>query len=298
MLVEVGGSDPAPSFEHVASVVSLPFVIAIVGDEDHRWHELGDLELATDDPSIDDVITTVQRCPRASVALALLLRGCRRRTLADGIVAESATYSMLQAGPEFEAWRENRQVKPSHPDDDAPRVALERVGDHLRITLTRPHRRNAFDSRMRDELLEALHVAELDRDITRVELRGEGPSFCSGGDLDEFGQRSDPATAHVVRLHRHVGRAIATIRDRIVTCLHGPCAGSGIEMAAFSGRVVARSDAMLALPEISLGLIPGAGGTVSLPARIGRHRTAWLALSGRSIDASTALDWGLVDELS
>jgi enoyl-CoA hydratase/carnithine racemase len=79
--------------------------------------------------------------------------------------------------------------------------------------------------------------------------------------------------------------------------LHGACYGSGIELPAFADRVVAASDTRIALPELGLGLIPGAGGTVSLPRRIGRHRTAWLALSGAAIDATTALGWGLVDEV-
>ena len=73
--------------------------------------------------------------------------------------------------------------------------------------------------------------------------------------------------------------------------------GAGIEMAAFAGRVVADEAAAISLPEIGIGLIPGAGGTVSLPRRIGRHRTALLALSGERISASTAVDWGLVDEI-
>ena len=73
--------------------------------------------------------------------------------------------------------------------------------------------------------------------------------------------------------------------------------GSGIEMAAFARNVIARHDTRIALPEVSLGLIPGAGGTVSLPRRIGRHRTALLGLSGTVISASTALRWGLVDEI-
>jgi enoyl-CoA hydratase/carnithine racemase len=76
------------------------------------------------------------------------------------------------------------------------------------------------------------------------------------------------------------------------------CAGSGIELPAFAGTVVAAPDTTFALPEVSLGLVPGAGGTVSLPHRIGRHRTALLALSGATIDAPTALAWGLVDRLS
>ncbi|RIL07464.1 MAG: enoyl-CoA hydratase, partial [Proteobacteria bacterium] len=85
--------------------------------------------------------------------------------------------------------------------------------------------------------------------------------------------------------------------DRLEAHLHGACIGAGVELAAFAGRVVARADAWFALPELSMGLVPGAGGTVSLPRRIGRQRTAWLALSGARLDARTALGWGLVDEL-
>ena len=73
--------------------------------------------------------------------------------------------------------------------------------------------------------------------------------------------------------------------------------GAGIEVAAFAGRVVADPDAVISLPELGIGLVPGAGGTVSIPARIGRHRTALMALSTRPIPATTALEWGLVDEL-
>jgi enoyl-CoA hydratase/carnithine racemase len=62
--------------------------------------------------------------------------------------------------------------------------------------------------------------------------------------------------------------------------------------------VRAHPDTVLGLPELSLGLIPGAGGTVSISRRIGRWRTAYLVLSGRTIDAPTALRWGLVDEIT
>ena len=68
-----------------------------------------------------------------------------------------------------------------------------------------------------------------------------------------------------------------------------------MELPAFAGHVVADPATTFALPEVSLGLVPGAGGTVSLPARIGRHRTALLALLGHPIDVPTALAWGLVD---
>jgi enoyl-CoA hydratase/carnithine racemase len=130
-----------------------------------------------------------------------------------------------------------------------------------------------------------------------VHLRGSGPDYSSGGDLDEFGTFPDPATAHLIRLTASIGRVIAELADRVVVHLHGACYGSGIELPAFVTRVIAAPDARFALPELTLGLIPGAGGTVSLPRRVGRHRTAQLALGGQKIDAVTALEWGLVDQI-
>jgi enoyl-CoA hydratase/carnithine racemase len=176
-------------------------------------------------------------------------------------------------------------------------VRVERQGAQLLVTLSRPHVHNAFSARMRDELVDALAVAESDDAIASVLLAGDGPSFCSGGDLDEFGSRPDPATSHLIRLRRSPARAMAAVGRRVEARLHGACMGAGIELAAFAHRVVATPDSAIGLPEVSLGLIPGAGGTVSVTARAGRHRAALLALSGKTIDAATAFDWGLVDEV-
>ena len=148
--------------------------------------------------------------------------------------------------------------------------------------LNRPHVRNALNRSLRDGLLEGLALAAADASLTGVVLRGEGPSFCSGGDLDEFGTFTDPAAAHMVRLATSIGRAIAALGPRLVAQVHGPCAGSGVELPAFAARVCARTDFTAALPEIGLGLIPGAGGTASITRRVGRHRMALLALGGRA----------------
>jgi enoyl-CoA hydratase len=293
-------ASPAQPLAAVATLTSLPFVVITVcrgGTADPGWQALSDVIVGPDDPALDDISAHVTARPLASTALALLLRGQARRTIDDGLVAESAVYSTLQAGPEFAAWRSSRPLR-THVGDDGPRVEARREGSRLDITLTRPALHNALDARMRDELIDVLGMPLDDPTVTRVELRGEGKSFCAGGDLNEFGSRSDPATAHLVRLHRSVGRVMAALRDRTTVYLHGACIGSGIELAAFAGQVVARENAVISLTEIGLGLVPGAGGTVSLPLRIGRLRTAWLALSGRSIDAGTAREWGLVDLLT
>jgi enoyl-CoA hydratase/carnithine racemase len=302
VLVRVRPGDPAPDRQAVAQLTSLPLVVIAVHDGDAPaagptgWAALADVSVAEGDPVVHDVVRNLAEHPRAAVTLVLLLRGVGRRSLDDGLVAESAAYSLLQAGPEFAAWRAEHEAR-ARPDDDGPRLRVERDGDRLCLTLARPEVRNALDARMRDELVEALELARADATIATIELRGEGPSFCAGGDLDEFGRRPDPATAHLVRLHRSPARALAAVADRVVAHVHGPCAGSGVELPAFCHRVVAHPDTTFVLPEVSLGLVPGAGGTASLPARIGRTRTALLGLSARPIDAETALAWGLVDEL-
>lgn len=223
------------------------------------------------------------------------------------LVAESATYSTLQGGPEFGDWRRRNPVRMPPPaaaasqaDDHGParaypvRVQLERVGDELRITLARPSRRNVLDSLMRDALADALTAAACDP-TCQVVLRGLGPDFCAGGDLDEFGSRPDPATAHVIRLTRSPARLMHSVAARTTAYVHGSCLGAGVELPAFAGRVVAAEGARFGLPEVTLGLVPGAGGTASVPRRIGRWRTAYLALAGHVADADEALRWGLVD---
>jgi hypothetical protein len=278
-------------------LASLPFVVVGLtrGAVDHRWLALCDVAVEEGDRSLERIEENLAARPITCATLALLLRGQQRLSIGDGLVAESAAYSVLQSGPEFAAWR---AAHPVHRDrDPGPRVRLEREGATLLVTLARPRRLNALDAQMRDELVDACTLAALEPGITRVELRGEGRAFCAGGDLDEFGSRADPATAHLIRLERSVARALSHLTKVTVSHVHGACVGSGVELAAFTDTVVAAADTVFALPEVGLGLVPGAGGTVSLPRRIGRLHTAWLAFSGSTIDATTARAWGLVDEL-
>lgn len=287
--------DDLPVLREAAA--TLPCVIFGVAEDDASpCADLFDVIVAPHDPMLDAALETVGAHPLAATALAVLLRGVGGRSVGDGLAAESAVYSTLQAGPEFAAWRAITPTR-SRASTDHPTVCVERSDGQLRVTLSRPEVHNAFSARMRDELIAALEIAIADPSIAEVVLDGAGPSFCSGGDLDEFGSRPDPATAYLVRLARSAGRALAMISDRVTARIHGACLGSGIELPAFAHRVIADPNTEIALPEVGMGLIPGAGGTVSLPRRIGRHRTALLALSRTSIDAETALRWGLVDEI-
>ncbi|MEV7886667.1 enoyl-CoA hydratase/isomerase family protein [Streptomyces sp. NPDC002817] len=235
------------------------------------------------------------RRPQATVTLGRLLRQTPSLGTLDGLAAEAAAYSMLLGGTEFAAWLAERGPRAAAADGEC--VRLSRDGARLSILLDRPERRNAFAFRMREELYDALEVAALDDTVEEVELTGAGPVFCSGGDLAEFGTARDLVAAYLVRLDRAPWRLVDRLRDRVTVRVRGAAVGAGIEMAAFAGRVVASPGAFFQLPEVEMGLVPGAGGTVSVPRRIGRWRAAWLMLSGARLDAGTALRWGLVDEV-
>jgi enoyl-CoA hydratase/carnithine racemase len=231
----------------------------------------------------------------AATSLALCLRE-QSPSMERALIAESAVFSALQSGSEFAAWRMGRGDR-RVADEAGPAVRLRRTNASLNIILNRPQSRNALNRAMRDAWLEALTLAEADPTLTEVVVLGEGSNFCGGGDLYEFGTFSDPAAAHLIRLIASIGRSMVRIGPRLRVEVHGPCAGSGVELAAFAPLVVAQPDFTATLPEVSMGLIPGAGGTVSITRRIGRHRMALLALSGGTITASTALAWGLIDRI-
>ena len=252
-----------------------------------------------DEDQADELFATILANPLAAASLALLLRGQSGRTIEEGLVAESTTYSLLQSGPEFARRLSSRPTRPPRAQQ-GPSVRIERADDILRLTISRPQVHNAFDRSVRDGLTEGLELALADPSIRRVVLSGDGPSFSSGGDLDEFGSFADPVSSHLTRLTRSPARLVArfnALRTRVEVHLHGACMGAGIELPAFATHIVADPDSRLALPELRYGLIPGAGGTVSVTRRIGRHRSAYLGLSGRTIDAATALRWGLVDRI-
>jgi hypothetical protein len=247
---------------------------------------------------LDAAIAAIERSaatnPRAGVTLAGLLRATAVLPVASGLVAESMAYSMLLAGAEFARWRRSRPVRDVRPTG-TPAVLVRREGDVLDVRINRPERHNAYDRFVRDGLVDAFDLALADPSIGEIRLAGNGPSFCSGGDLDEFGATADVTTAHVVRLDRSVAARVHRRRAETHVFLHGACIGAGIEIPSFAGHVTATPDAFFQLPEIGMGLVPGAGGTVGITRRIGRWRTAYLALTGERIRAPLALEWGLVD---
>lgn len=312
-LVDLSSSPDSGPDAHTASPPGVIVAFGSAADlgSAESWLDAATFTL-TEDPCADRRVVTVDSVP---AALAELTQRCESwphassvcddvlrvvdpggATLA-GVMTESLAYSTLQAGPEFARWLDERG--PARVPDIADPVQAEREGNTLRIRFNRPQRHNAFSTDARAALLEALTVAELDPSVTGIVLSGNGPSFCSGGDLAEFGTFADPTGAHLARTRHSPALVLDALTARLGRdCraeVHGSVMGSGLEMAAFCGWIEAQDDSVFGLPELSLGLIPGAGGTVSVTRRIGRWRTAYLVLSGRTIDAQTARAWGLVD---
>jgi enoyl-CoA hydratase/carnithine racemase len=307
-VVDVSESDSAVD----TALLGAPVVaVGPISDASEFWLEHATFTLSEDasddrrvvtvasiDEAVRELVERVERWPIAAATCDDVLRAVDPDGSAmPGVVTESLAYSTLQAGPEFAAWLADRgpATMPATPDP----VQAHRDGDTLHIAFNRPKRHNAFSTDARAALLEALAVAQLDSSVDEVVLTGNGPSFCSGGDLDEFGTFTDPAGAHLARTRYSPALALDAVASRLgAACraeVHGRVLGSGLEMAAFCGRIEAAPDSVFGLPELSLGLIPGAGGTVSVTRRIGRWRTAYLVLSGHTLDARAALAWGLVD---
>lgn len=243
-------------------------------------------------------MTLCARCagnPHAAAVLVQVLRLIEGLSPEQGLVAESLAYGILQGGTEHRHWQIARpRAEPQPPGQ----LHLERRDDLLAIVIDRPHARNSVDRTMRDALREAFDLGGIDPEIRRITLCGAGRTFCTGADLAEFGTTSDPSMAHVNRMQTLPALALTACAAKLHVHVDGACVGAGLEMAAFAARITATERAWFQLPELAMGLIPGAGGCVSLTRRIGRQATATLVLGGRRLSARAALALGLIDAIT
>jgi enoyl-CoA hydratase len=248
------------------------------------------------DEAVAAVVASCERSPHGALAMAHLLRsGCWSRGDDEGLWAESITYGALQGSAAFHAWLGSERHLPRAADAPGPPLLVREVDGATHLVLHRPHVRNALDVTLRDALCEALDALALgDGPIV---LEAAGPSFSAGGDLLEFGTTRDPGLTHALRSTRLPARALARVAHRVTARVQGAAVGAGIELAAWCARVEADPGMFALLPEVPMGLVPGAGGTVSVPRRVGRQRAALLALSGLRLPAADCLEWGLVDAI-
>ncbi|MEW6269964.1 MAG: enoyl-CoA hydratase/isomerase family protein [Thermodesulfobacteriota bacterium] len=176
---------------------------------------------------------------------------------------------------------------------ERPAIRLDREERVVTLTLDRPETLNAYDTTMRDEIFAALEWLHAETDVGVLVVRGNGRAFSSGGDLREFGTAPSPVRAREVRRLRDVWRLWSTLPCVSLAAVHGYAVGGGLEMALLCDLVVCTTDARFALPETALGLVPGVGGTQTLPRAIGLGRAADVLLAGGWIDGREAARSGL-----
>ena len=258
-------------------------------------------DLSISSPSeLERLEAAIDANPIASTVLMQTLRLVEQLPMQAGLVVESLAFATLQQGDEFKAWLDRlpkQQPATPAPSDNGLPVLLERKGREIDIILNRPRTRNEIDVRMRDALFEAFSLAAMHEGLDCVHVRAAGDSFSIGGALGEFGRVGSGTAGHLIRSERLPARMLADHGHKYHFHLHGAVVGAGLEIAAFAGRVSATPTTFLRLPEISMGLIPGAGGCVSVTKRIGRQGAAWMMMTGARISARTALKWGLIDAI-
>ena len=164
------------------------------------------------------------------------------------------------------------------------------------LTLQRPERLNAISREMVAELADVVAGLENDEAVRVLIVTGAGRAFCAGADIKERAEQAeDMAVQRTSAQLSPTFRRLERLRQVSIAAVNGPAAGGGLELAMACDLRIAASGATVALPEVALGILPGAGGTQRLPRLIGPARAKEMMLFGRFVDAETALAWGLVN---
>lgn len=164
-----------------------------------------------------------------------------------------------------------------------------------RVTMARPDSLNAMNHDLGEGLVNAFQRAAQDPEVRSLVLRGEGKSFCAGADLKD----ADTHNANDIIQHLVPGTVdvLNGVPKPVIAAVQRHCVGVGVELAIAADICVAADDAVFFLPQVSLGILPGAGGVARLVRRIGETWASRMILLGERIDAATALRIGLVSEV-
>jgi len=166
------------------------------------------------------------------------------------------------------------------------------------ITLNRPQVLNAINMRMRDELWDVVQAVRDDPEVQVVIFRGAGErAFSAGADVSEFGTAPSYVESRRARRERDLWGLILSLEKPLIAAIHGYALGAGIELPMCCDLRIVSEDARLGLPEVSLGYIPSAGGTQTLPRHIPPGVAMHMILTGDPIDAQAALRYGLVQRV-
>lgn len=188
---------------------------------------------------------------------------------------------------------------------DSPFLVVEREGPVVVATLNRPDARNAISQTAESEEIAAF-CASVTRDATvrAVILTGAGKAFCAGGNVKHMAEKAGMfgGTPFAIRNRYRTGiqlipAALYELEVPVIAAINGPAIGAGLDLACMADIRIAAPTALFAESFVKLGIVPGDGGAWLLPRVIGMARASLMTLTGETIDAATALDYGLVSEV-
>ena len=169
----------------------------------------------------------------------------------------------------------------------------------LVVTLNRPHALNALNTQMGLDLYDLWQrMVESGDDVRVAILTGTGErAFCAGGDFKERNGLSDEAWRHQHEIFEHAFHAIIHSPVPVIAAANGHAYGGGLEFILAADFAYGIPTARFALTEVTIGIMPGGGGTQTLPRAVGGRRAKELILTGRAFSAEEALDWGVLNQI-
>lgn len=167
----------------------------------------------------------------------------------------------------------------------------------LTITLNRPEKLNALSTEVLETLADLFTQAKDNPAVKGILLTGAGKAFCAGADINRLAECDAQSGYQFACFGQSVFRTLETMGKPTLAAINGYTFGGGCELAMAATLRIASSNAQFGQPEVKLGIIPGYGGTQRLARLVGKGRAMDLCLTGRAIDAQTALSWGLVSDV-
>ncbi|MEX2598074.1 MAG: enoyl-CoA hydratase/isomerase family protein [Dehalococcoidia bacterium] len=177
-------------------------------------------------------------------------------------------------------------------------LRFETDGPLATITLNRETRLNALGKTLVEELVDVVGRLERDPDVRVVILTGAGRAFCAGADIKERAENPDDfSLQRTSSLMSPTFRRFERLKQVVIAAMNGVAAGGGLELAMACDFRIASSEVKVAMPEVKLGILPGAGGTQRLPRLIGAPRAKRMMFFGDFIEAAQAEEWGILDKV-
>ncbi|GGJ02528.1 crotonase [Alicyclobacillus cellulosilyticus] len=180
---------------------------------------------------------------------------------------------------------------------DTSWVVVERQGPVAKVVLNRPQQLNALSQALLAQLAAALDELAHDPSVRVVLIRGAGRAFAAGADIAEMAGLAPEQAAELAARGQAVFARLERMRQPVIALVHGWALGGGMELAMACDLRIAAESARFGQPEVTLGILPGFGGTQRLPRLVGLGRAMALLLRGEPVTAAEALTMGLVNEV-